>query len=119
MKAYAMRIIDWSSDVCSSDLCVPFRLGFGSVVASASGAILVSVCLDVLNDALRPRTHRETGIVQRQYDALKSFFAPLCVDIGFCVVPHVRRDRKRVVWGNSVSFGLERGGRRIIKKNKN
>src|SRR3546814_9948157 len=25
--AYEMRISDWSSDVCSSDLCVPFESG--------------------------------------------------------------------------------------------
>src|SRR3546814_16225665 len=39
--AYEMRIIDWSSDVCSSDLC---RCQFGSRLAKRSG--IWRQCLD-------------------------------------------------------------------------
>src|SRR3546814_7811864 len=34
--AYEMRISDWSSDVCSSDLTSPARLAFGDSTASTS-----------------------------------------------------------------------------------
>src|SRR3546814_17358800 len=105
-----MRISDWSSDVCSSDLLVAgllHHLGARVVVFvdpvpeahEAEGIVLVLGALDKLGDAVlgadlgQHLQHRLVGAA-------------------------VRRDRKSVVSGKSVSVGVDLGGRRIIKKKK-
>src|SRR3546814_17761053 len=89
--AYEMRISDWSSDVCSSDL------GAGVPAAAAVGGGLRHVdrarLLDVAARAGR------TGAGGRP-------------------VPGVGGDRKSVVLGKSVSVRVDLGCRRIIKKKK-
>src|SRR3546814_20514939 len=96
--AYDMRISDWSSDVCSSDLRAraaagsqaPHRLRAGKRAA--------------LRRALRARvlrTGRPPARSARRADAAPRARIP---------------DRKRVVKGKSVSVRVDLGGRRIIKK---
>src|SRR3546814_13257813 len=90
-----MRISDWSSDVCSSDLFAQFfALGFGNTVAKD------------LYGALLRRDLARGGAQQR------SLARPGAAHHGNDLAP----DRKSVVWGKSVSVRVDLGGRRIIKK---
>src|SRR3546814_1586991 len=93
--AYEMRMSDWSSDVCSSDLDKPGQL--------------------------RLKVYRLREIIPLS-DAV-----PVLEHFGFRVIeeyPFDLRDgrlgwipdRKRVVWGKSVSVRVDLGGRRIIKQ---
>src|SRR3546814_4120017 len=65
--AYEMRISDWSSDVCSSDLLVlPLLTFYADVMGLLGGAVMATVVLDIsffqfarqLNDAVTPWTFR-------------------------------------------------------------
>src|SRR3546814_5895132 len=93
--AYEMRISDWSSDVCSSDLfdmeanvTPPARTGrSGSYSRSAASVAAASA-------ASMRTTERAT---KRDSSSI---------------------DRKSVVKGKSVSVSVALGGRRIIKKKK-
>src|SRR3546814_17955033 len=104
-----MRISDWSSYVCSSDLDMPILLGHSmggmtaAVVASKAAKATRGVVL-VDPTFLSP---------QRQRDVCDSDVAE----------QHRRllgqdEDRKSVVSGKSVSIRVDLGGGRIIKKNK-
>src|SRR3546814_10571239 len=75
--AYEMRISDWSSDVCSSDLTIRARSGPFDMDPAAK-------------------------------DRIES--------IGDIDLDSIKRDRKSVVEGKSVSVRVDLGGRRIIKK---
>src|SRR3546814_16725936 len=103
-----MRISDWSSDVCSSDL--------------------VSTSLDTNGEKAspirRPRQIQEhifqIGLARRDVDDAvphridrREHFARVHA------VLVVTEDRKSVVSGKRVSVGVELGGRRIIKKKIN
>src|SRR3546814_11285579 len=127
--AYELRISDWSSDVCSSDL-----LGNGPPVVRRARRRLVSARDSAVADARagprrraapaadaglagRLQTHaaverlaRGAGTRQRRTRRRTS-------------AAHRRRrrrkDRKRVVSGKSVSVRVDLGGRRIIKKKNN
>src|SRR3546814_14243076 len=100
--AYEMRISDWSSDVCSSDLSSPARTGrpgrtppapLGSPTGSARwhGGRIGCRCRPP------PAPRPAQALRQRR-----------------------RRDRKSVVSGKSVSVRVDLGGRRVIKhKNSN
>src|SRR3546814_13042030 len=100
-----MRISDWSSDVCSSDLTDGTDRRLGPV---------------------HPRTsvgpYRErgiTGIARAQ--SRHVLVEPLGHGALEVVVagPGVQRpDRKSVVWGKSVAVRVDLGGRRIMKKKK-
>src|SRR3546814_1035738 len=98
--AYEMRISDWSSDVCSSDLTDPLDLGFGLiggiVNAILDAHIAAGSCLDhVPADQRGPIVHFVKQPVH--------------------VPDHLAGDRKSVVSGKSVSVRVDLGGRRIIK----
>src|SRR3546814_20868623 len=108
-----MRISDWSSDVCSSDLLDPF-----------SGAAFVF------------RSKRADRIKILVWDRTGLVLVHKRLEGGKFVWPGVRdgvmrmspaqaaalfegldwRDRKSVVKGKSVSVRVDLGGRRIIKK---
>src|SRR3546814_14818801 len=90
--AYEMRISDWSSDVCSSDL--------GQRTASSRRAARED---RGSNDTADARRHRENRRVRCRHRASLAY----------------RGDRKSVVWGKSVSVSVELGGRRMIKKKIN
>src|SRR3546814_16547799 len=92
--AYDMRISDWSSDVCSSDLDpareLPGRRAPGQARARARAR---AACCP--RAGRRPRTRAW---------AWRSGRTPKC------------RDRESVVSGKSVSVRVDVGGLRIIKK---
>src|SRR3546814_11865625 len=98
-----MRISDWSSDVCSSDL-----LSLECVVTCFDQAVVAD---DAIDRAIELRGNATA--------AAKQFLHRRAVGverIGKLVV--VDGDRKSVVSGKSVSVRVVLGGRRIIKKNK-
>src|SRR3546814_17699092 len=129
-----MRISDWSSDVCSSDLAI--RLGeddykvFGG--RANEGAVIVSqedypvdfsrnlacrvgniVPIDTFETAVRSvNAYTQTiGIYpERLKEALRDRLA-------FQGAQRIV-DRKSVVLGKSVSVRVDLGGRRLIKKKK-
>src|SRR3546814_14663229 len=87
-----MRISDWSSDVCSSDL--PRSTAFRSTVSTCSHPPYP-----------RPPCPHPPGNEERQARR------PRTPDAS-----RPRGDRKSVVSGQSVSVRVDPGGRRIIKK---
>src|SRR3546814_18296075 len=95
-----MRISDWSSDVCSSDL-----------YATLSSTVHASV-------------HDIEGQVAYSGDGQIEAFsrAPDIKDVPFILVGAIEvlldTDRKSVVSGKSVSVRVDSGGSGIIKKNK-
>src|SRR3546814_18358211 len=111
--AYEMRISDWSSDVCSSDLhragrVVPKfehrrlavagkRVEFRGRASSARELLSRHDVLDRQSGS-RPRTGSRAGSAARPKPERGSV------------------DRRSVVWGKSVAVRGDLGGRRIIKK---
>src|SRR3546814_4443519 len=94
--AYEMRISDWSSDVCSSDLSGLVRDQVYAAVFGAGPAMdAFVVAFRILN-------------FMRRLSAEGSF--------SMAFVPVLAEDRKSVVEGTSVSVRVDLGGRRIIKK---
>src|SRR3546814_15206453 len=104
-----MRISDWSSDVCSSDLggfdvflaVLDFLMAFEAVFSSCS---LRTV----------PRTPFINLLELSPPKALANSTASLITTFGGAIW----LDRKRVVSGKSVSVRVDLGGRRVIKKKK-
>src|SRR3546814_13893526 len=109
--AYEMRISDWSSDVCSSDLR---WLG----TENRQRLIDVLRCLvkraGVVIALSQIQQHHADGGVVGGLDALEPFQRRVeqALRVG------IAGDRKSVVKGKSVSVRVEFGGRRIIKKKK-
>src|SRR3546814_17943471 len=108
-----MRISDWSSDVCSSDL-ERTRTSTGlhpqtpEACASTNSATSAWVA-----------EHSDLRVDSRL--RLATFLVPLPPSsrgLGRCPLT-AETDRKSVVSGKSVSVRVDRGGRRIIKKKKN
>src|SRR3546814_11659416 len=108
-----MRISDWSSDVCSSDLEPRSESVLRDVLR---GKVQLDTRLQdqSLGDALviiafEP-TEQITLVAQEQgaFDLEQIGREPFEAD----------RDRKSVVSGKSVSVRVDHGGRRIIKKKK-
>src|SRR3546814_11405732 len=94
-----MRISDWSSDVCSSDLFETRCMGLiGNFSISAT-----------------PRLNRFRD------DGLAATIIDMDVPNDLFAAPAQlrQRDRKSVVEGKSVSVRVDLGGRRIIKTQKN
>src|SRR3546814_18951756 len=97
--AYEMRISDWSSDVCSSDLLqpAPHALHVRPVFVAALGGEVAFLAGD------HGDVHDHQGRHQQPEH-------PAAVD-------PFRQDRKRVVRGKRVSGRVELRGGRIYKKN--
>src|SRR3546814_18939270 len=91
-----MRISDWSSDVCSSDLLARPRAAVDDHLARLYGV-----------DLLHPGESRRADLL----------YVPAPGGGGSAL--DRGRDRKSVVKGKSVSVRVDLGGRRIIKKNTN
>src|SRR3546814_15177782 len=88
-----MRISDWSSDVCSSDLM--YAQGGGSVIYMGS-------------------VHsKEASVLKAPYVTAKHGLIGLAKVVAKEGAAH--GDRKSVVSGKSVSVRVDLGGRRIIK----
>src|SRR3546814_14945992 len=109
-----MRISDWSSDVCSSDLLLPQGPSLGMPEDQAGRFVLEMEQVEIAADlavvaALGLFEHVQVGVLVvfggpgRAVDALEH----LVVAVG---------DRKRVGWGQSVSVGVDAGGRQSNKK---
>src|SRR3546814_21030650 len=87
-----MRISDWSSDVCSSDLREGFELTVGKPQV---------VTKKVDGKTYEPFEHLTIDAPEEYLGAITQLLAT---------------DRKSVVSGKSVSVRVDIGGRRIIKK---
>src|SRR3546814_14282514 len=105
-----MRISDWSSDVCSSDLAADaayMKLNIGTY----NGVRYTRITLDLANPRVYAMLHKilraEIGDKIRLFSIPKDH-GPGPVDV----------DRKSVVEGKRVSVRVDLGGRRIIKKKK-
>src|SRR3546814_11038284 len=101
-----MRISDWSSDVCSSDLRTEHRRRHGITNALAGGDDPANGMPADLRR--RRRDHHE----QRIREETRLGHSGESSGPG-------DEDRKSVVEGKSVSVRVDLGGRRIIKKKKN
>src|SRR3546814_6199639 len=99
--AYEMRISDWSSDVCSSDLG---KIGHGDE-PGAAGADHQRAGADA--------GHQHGGIGDHLGQHRGDQMLP---DTGGRAEQIDQEDRKSVVEGTSVSVRVALGGRRIIKK---
>src|SRR3546814_17475959 len=99
-----MRISDWSSDVCSSDLVSTTAVC--SSVAAATDWFMPSIspmrCVTLTS-------RRPAWLATSTLSSLESWLA-------FIVVTASREDRKSVVSGKSVSVRVDLGGRLYIKK---
>src|SRR3546814_18971986 len=99
-----MRISDWSSDVCSSDLGI--RKGAQEV--------------DRLEAMPTPKELAARSESWGPYRTYASLYLWRIADTAVkAATPTKRSDRKSVVAGKSVSVSVDLGGRRIIKKKKN
>src|SRR3546814_11061870 len=108
-----MRISDWSSDVCSSDLVLGRGRGPAAVRMDPrhdSGLRLVGLCARTDACGLPAGSGVGSAPVGRAR-RVEAGGAP--------GRPGGRRDRTSVVEGKSVSGRVERGGRRTIKKTTN
>src|SRR3546814_17369344 len=138
--AYEMRISDWSSDVCSSDL--PDQSQFAArVTMNRRKSFKVPQTLPSphrpLINAAAQGQHQRQRVVRDLVNAIvrniRDFDAFLCSPPnGNGVYTYARTgndlaplhtidhlDRKSVVSGKSVSVRVDLGGRRIIKKKRN
>src|SRR3546814_5314005 len=117
--AYEMRISDWSSDVCSSDLegqrpsrmdVIPAGPTRRRRSAEAKARIIASSFEPGANIAEIARTHgllpqqlyawRHDSIPGKRLAGKKLSFVPAVIE----------EDRKSVVWGKGVSVRLDPGG---------
>src|SRR3546814_20367233 len=96
-----MRISDWSSDVCSSDLTVCGGAGAGPDFDGAS-----AVHTHMTNSRLT-----DPEVLEWRFPVLLESFAIMRGSGG-------RGERKRVVQGKSVSVRVHLGGSRNIKQKK-
>src|SRR3546814_13350489 len=109
-----MRISDWSSDVCSSDLRLqpdarPDRAAEGRPAPGAGGARRAPG--ERAGGARRGRAGEpHEGRIRRHPLARAAHAAHPDPGLGL--------ERKSAVWGTSVSVRVDLGGRRIIKKKK-
>src|SRR3546814_12626592 len=113
-----MRIRDWSSDVCSSDLLdlAPFRVKVKTGGGTAGHNGLKSTGAHIGNDFRRVRIgighpgHRDRVSPYVLGNYAKAEIDPLADMLGY---------RKSVVQGKSVSVRVDLGGSLIIKKHIN
>src|SRR3546814_16876336 len=112
--AYEMRISDWSSDVCSSDLgcgpreksCDDYFIHNCSILnLPMTGTYLKQLCAALVSSTPDKRGNWRIFITFELPMLSAVFRAPL-------------RDRKSVVSGKRVSVRVDLGGRRSIKKKK-
>src|SRR3546814_19317340 len=98
--AYEMRISDWCSDVCSSDL---INVKGGTLAFNSDAAL-----------------GAPDGIVTIEENTTLKTLADFTIshDLNVNNTQLAALDRQSVVWGKSVSVRVDLGGRRIIKKKK-
>src|SRR3546814_15200761 len=109
--AYEMRISDWSSDVCSSDLPRPMR---PTAIAAMAPDHRVRACFDsCVGMGVEPWMQACAW-----YEASRSAARHRWTCRKSRPAPDALQDRKRDVKGKSVSVRVDPGGRRSIKKKK-
>src|SRR3546814_16074717 len=107
-----MRISDWSSDVCSSDLLHPDRkCGEAVLQVLAKGPAVPWV--------QQYRGERVIDASALLFAAVDHILEPIeCLQDSHCRAASPIEDRKSVVKGKSGSVRVDLGGRRIIKKKR-
>src|SRR3546814_1342385 len=117
--AYELRISDWSSDVCSSDL--PLLHSFHEIMAQGGKVVidaaavdrLSTPCVQILVSAVQHmEQHGIPFVIRSPSDAFVTAFD----DLGLFSYLMQWPDRKSVVLGKSVSVSVDLGGRRLVKK---
>src|SRR3546814_16646302 len=111
--AYEMRISDWSSDVCSSDLKCKFPPGgnLHFLVGVDDGLTVGAGLLDPFVD------HGGADLLQARLQfRARRLHLHATLDQGGLGFLGLDLDRKSVVSGKRVSVRVDLGGRRIIKK---
>src|SRR3546814_16698317 len=103
-----MRISDWSSDVCSSDLLA--ALPESDVPEAPAPKPAVAASYTGLASWYGAKFHGRLTASGERYDMAALTAAHQTLPFGSRV-----RDRKSVVSGKSVSVRVDLGGRRIIK----
>src|SRR3546814_11864534 len=101
-----MRISDWSSDVCSSDL-----VALGERRELAAAQIVLVPAIEAF----------DLGLAEVRIEGLRLTLdltgeGPLFGSLQKAIDGLAGEDRKSVVSGKSVSVRVDLGGRRIIKK---
>src|SRR3546814_13040609 len=96
--SYEMRISDWSSDVCSSDLY---------------GRVLVERVEGFATEAEWRKGYDEINEFEAQLTGSRTNLVKLFIHV--TPAEQDKRDRKSVVKGKSVSVRVDLGGRRLIK----
>src|SRR3546814_19430757 len=114
-----MRISDWSSDVCSSDLQFPVLEGNHAPSAGRKNIV------EAAEHAVRRRCIQGLAIIVDDPPAIADIVLvslnQALVDIALIelsVAHECEQDRKSVVEGKSVSVGVDPGVGRTIKKKK-
>src|SRR3546814_1162428 len=105
--SYEMRISDWSSDVCSSDL-------FDAAANAIYHFVWDQFCdwyIELIKGAFDAETKLVAGWVLDQILVMLHPFMPFVTEELWSKI-----DRKSVVSGQRVSVRVDIGGRRIIKK---
>src|SRR3546814_15955901 len=104
-----MRISDWSSDVCSSDLDGDVHPELGD----AERGVVVDVQAERRRQVQR---REEPGVLRvRGVEGLEQLPAGVSAVVEVVVA---RGDRKSVGEGKSVSVRVDLGGRRLLKKKR-
>src|SRR3546814_20536614 len=113
MKAYEMRISDWSSDLCPSDL-------EGMILVHDAYRAARNNLLDRQIIFFRGQLHESAGAVEhRDHGPCRLDTARVDVGLNAREALAKPRDRQSVVLGTSVSVRVDLGGRSIIKKKIN
>src|SRR3546814_11430926 len=108
-----MRISDWSSDVCSSDLPIVAR-DSGAAIAARRGGVVDQV--DATSIVIRATEDLDAGKSGVDIYRLQKFQRS---NQNTCVNPRPLVDRESVEAGKSVSVRVDLGGRRTNKKTNN
>src|SRR3546814_17411397 len=110
--AYEMRISDWSSDVCSSDLLRKRSATIATPAKRLSPIVSRSIGYQPFG-ACSPVPRTTTPIAAKSLFAIVTSSAKVP---GAMQMPSRRPGRTSVVQGKGVSVRVETGGCRIIKK---
>src|SRR3546814_20520068 len=116
--AYELRISDWSSDVCSSDLAFDQQIiapgesrGIAAVGEAGRSRQVAAEGVEQAEGGVRRRLAGIEGeaLALGEVDGMNARFRCRSQRAG-------HGDRKRVVWGKSVSVRVDLGVRRHIEK---
>src|SRR3546814_16499301 len=114
-----MRISDWSSDVCSSDLVQP--RGAGGAFCAALQGKLAAVVRGITHCMLRvlsPSAARASVFVSSCDGSVDGSASPSAAAVSGLLASSASVARKSVVEGQRVSVRVDLGGRGILKKKK-